>query len=69
MIGNHYGSLIDIHGHFMPFRARSDPSLPFMAIDTAGTWYHSYCIFRCKHLIINYIIRHKKRQGKSMSLL
>ena len=50
MIRNHFGSLIGQHGHFMPFRARSDPSLLFMVIDKDGTGHPTIISIYCKYL-------------------
>ena len=47
MIRNRYGSLIESKDHLTRFRARSDPSLPFMAIGTQeigfSTSFRLYC--------------------------
>jgi hypothetical protein len=50
MIRNHFGSLIGHHGHFMLFRAWSDPSLPFLAIDKHGAGYPTINSIYCKYL-------------------
>jgi hypothetical protein len=50
MIRNHFGLLIGPHSYFMLIRARSDPSLPFMAIDKHGAGYPTINSIYCKYL-------------------
>ena len=64
MIGNHYGSLIDKSGHFLQYRARSDPSLPFKTIAEQGIALHRNCKFRFIYLTINVLTCLNDRMGE-----
>ena len=64
MIGNHYGSLIDNSGHFIQYRARSDPSLPLKTIAENGKVLQGNCRFRNSYLTIIFLLVLYDRMGE-----